>query len=295
MSKNSSNNYKYRILILGINGMIGHKLFNYFSRQNIFETIGVLRRFQNNFDTGKKIIEDENFTFPDKLESLIDNISPDLVINCVGIVKQNPKIKEVKNSFYLNSILPNLLNLICKNKDIRLLTFSTDCIFSGQKGFYKEHDLADSIDTYGRSKYLGEIKEHNKSITLRTSFIGKELNTKRGLLEWFISQCELKKNIYGYKRAIYSGLPTIEIAKVIHKYIIPNQNLRGLYHLSSEPIDKYTLLNLIKETYKLNIKINEDCDRVIDRSLNSSKFRAETGFEPLNWEELVKSMYEDNV
>ena len=165
----------------------------------------------------------------------------------------------------------------------------------GGKGFYRESDIIDSKDIYGISKYLGEINDFNNCITLRTSFIGKELNTKRGLLEWIISQSKLNKNVYGFKNAIYSGLPTIEIARIIHKYIIPNKNLRGLYHLSAEPIDKYSILQLIKKTYSLDIKINKDYDTVIDRSLDSSKFRSETGFTPLSWEELIKTMFMNNL
>ena len=289
------NNSKYRILIIGANGMIGHTLFNYFSKQTHLETVGLIRELISNFDNKTNIIEEKNFTNPDILKTIIDYTSPNLLINCVGIVKQNPKIIDIEHSLYLNSIFPKLLNQICKNKKIRFLTFSTDCIFSGQKGLYKEDDLADAKDSYGMTKYLGEINEDNDSITLRTSFIGKEINTKRGLLEWILSESKLSKTIYGFKNAIYSGLPTVEIARIINEYIIPNVSLKGLYHLSSEPIDKYTLLNLIKETYSLDININENYDRFIDRSLNSSKFRAATGFKPLSWKELVKRMYENNL
>tara|TARA_Y100000739_G_C20540246_1_gene433222 strand:+ start:306 stop:1208 length:903 start_codon:yes stop_codon:yes gene_type:complete len=288
-------NKENKILIIGANGMIGHMLFDYFCAQKKFETIGLVRSLIKNVVNKDNLIKEENFTDPFILKNLINNISPNLVINCIGIVKQNSMISDVQKSFYLNSFFPRILSQICKNSNIRLITFGTDCVYKGTKGFYKETDIIDSKDIYGISKYLGEIHDFKDCITLRTSFIGKELNTQRGLLEWFITQSKLNKKVYGFKNAIYTGLPTIEIARIIHKFIIPNKRLSGLYHLSSEPIDKYSLLKLIKKTYSLDITINKDYDTVIDRSLDSSKFRSETGFIPLCWEELVKTMFINNL
>ncbi len=286
---------KFRILIIGSNGMLGHMLFNYFSTKDGFDTFGLSRKLINGFKNKKNIIKDENFTNPDIINSWIDKLKPNLVINCVGMIKQNPNISNIEESFYLNSFFPKLLSQICKFKKIRLINVSTDCVFSGKKGFYKEDDLVDVKDLYGQSKYLGEVNDSDNTVTLRTSIIGKELNTKRGLLEWFILQSKLNKKVYGFKNVIFSGFPTIEIARIIHKYIIPNIELKGIYHLSSDPIDKYSLLNLIKRFYALDIMIFEEYDNVIDRSLDSSKFRSETGFIPYNWEYLVQSMYENNL
>ena len=286
---------KFRILIIGSNGMLGHMLFNYFSAKEGFETIGLSRKLINGLINKKNIIKEENFTNPEIINSLIDNLKPNLVINCVGMIKQNPNISNIEESFYLNSFFPKIVSQICKIKRIRFLTFSTDCVFSGKKGSYKEDDLVDVQDLYGQSKYLGEVNDSDNTITLRTSIIGKELNTKRGLLEWLISESKLNKRVYGFKNVIFSGFPTIEVARIIHKYIIPNNELKGIYHLSSEPIDKYSLLNLIKRIYSLDITILEDYDNVINRSLDSSKFRFETGFIPYNWEYLVQNMYENNL
>ena len=286
---------KFRILIIGSNGMLGHMLFNYFSTKDSFDTFGLSRKLINGFINKKNIMKEEDFTNPDIINSFIDKLRPNLVINCVGMIKQNPNISNVEESFYLNSFFPKLLSQICKVKKIRLITFSTDCVFSGKKGFYKEDDLVDVKDIYGQSKYLGEVNDSDNTVTLRTSIIGKELNTKRGLLEWLILQSKLNKKVYGFKNVIFSGFPTIEVARIIHKYIIPNTELKGIYHLSSDPIDKYSLLNLIKRFYGLDINILEEYDNVIDRSLDSSKFRSETGFIPYNWEYLVQSMYENNL
>ena len=291
----SLNKSKIRILIVGSNGMLGHMLFDYFTAQDGFETIGLSRNVINGFINEKNIIKEENLTNPDIINSLIDKVRPNLVINCVGMIKQNPNISNIEESFYLNSFFPKILSQICKIKKIRFLTFSTDCVFSGKKGFYKEDDLVDIQDLYGQSKYLGEVNDSDNTITLRTSIIGKELNTKRGLLEWLLSQSKLNKKVYGFKNVIFSGFPTIELARIIHKYIIPNNDLKGIYHLSSDPIDKYSLLNLIKRFYSLDVMIIAEYDNVINRSLDSSKFRFETGFIPYDWEYLVQSMYENNL
>ena len=291
----SFNKSKFRIFIVGSNGMLGHMLFDYFNAQDGFETFGVSRNVINGFINEKNIIKEENLTNPDIINSLIDKVRPNLVINCVGMIKQNPNISNIKESFYLNSFFPKILSQICKIKKIRFLTFSTDCVFSGKKGFYKEDDLVDVQDLYGQSKYLGEVNDSDNTVTIRTSIIGKELNTKRGLLEWLISQSKLNKKVYGFKNVIFSGFPTIEVARIIHKYIIPNNDLKGIYHLSSDPIDKYSLLNLIKRFYSLDVMIIEEYDNVINRSLDSSKFRFETGFIPYDWEYLVQSMYENNL
>ena len=193
MSNSFLKKSKFRILIIGSNGMLGHMLFNYFSAQDAFETFGISRKLINGFTNINNIIKEENLTNPNIINSLIDKVDPNIVINCVGMIKQNPDISNVKESFYINSFFPKLLSQICKIKKIRFLTFSTDCVFSGKKGFYKEDDLVDVQDIYGQSKYLGEVNDCDNTITLRTSIIGKELNTKRGLLEWLISQTKFKK------------------------------------------------------------------------------------------------------
>ena len=295
MKKTYPKKEKYRILIIGANGMIGHMIFDYFCAQKSFETFGLVRKIRDNIINQENLIEEFDFIDQIKITKLIENLLPNLVINCVGIVKQNIIINDIDKSIYLNSFFPKVLHQICKNNQIRFLTFGTDCVFKGSKGFYNEFDIVDSEETYGISKYLGEIVGYDNALTLRTSFIGKELTNKRGLLEWFLLQSKLKKNINGFSNAIYSGLPTIEIAKIIHKYVIPNNDLHGLYHLSSEPIDKYSLLNLIKESYSLDVMINKDYDNVIDRSLDSSKFRSETGFTPQSWEKLIQTMYMNNL
>ena len=170
----------------------------------------------------------------------------------------------------------------------RLIHMSTDCVFSGSVGMYTESTFPDANDLYGRSKYLGEV-DYLNAITLRTSIIGHELSGSKSLVCWFLSQMG---SVKGFKKAIFSGLPTIEIAKVIRENVLPNTSLRGTYHLSVDPINKYDLLKLIARQYEKEIDIIPDESYVIDRSLNSERFRLATGFKPKPWPQLIKEMYE---
>jgi dTDP-4-dehydrorhamnose reductase len=162
----------------------------------------------------------------------------------------------------------------------------TDCVFSGAKGMYTEADASDAIDLYGRSKYLGEV-DYSHAITLRTSIIGHELDAARSLVGWFLSK---EGSVRGYKRAIFSGLPTVEIARVIRDYVIPYPELQGVYHVSAEPINKFDLLTLVAQVYGKTITIISDEHLVINRSLDSTRFRQATGFAPKSWLEQIISM-----
>lgn len=281
-----------KLLIIGVGGMLGNALFRYFDERTNTKTYGLLRNkkktlnFFNKFNS-EKIIE-KDFLDLDNLDQILSDLSPNIIFNCIGIVKQNPLSNDPLSSIRVNSIFPHLLNKLSLKFNFRLIHFSTDCVFSGLQGNYLETDFADANDIYGRSKFLGEIT-NNGNITIRTSFIGKELGTNRALLNWFLSQ---KGKIKGYKNAIYSGLTTLEVAKVLDKYVIPNPDLKGLYHLSADNINKYSLLSLLNEVYKKDLFIEEDLNIKIDRSLNSNKFRKETGYKPLKWEKAIQEMRE---
>ena len=281
-----------KLLIIGVGGMLGNALYRYFDEITNNRTFGLLRNkkkilnFFNKFNS-EKIIEKDFFDL-DNLDQILSDLSPNIIFNCIGIVKQNPLSNDPLSSIRVNSIFPHLLNKLSLKFNFRLIHFSTDCVFSGLQGNYLETDFADANDIYGRSKFLGEIS-NNGNITIRTSFIGKELGTNRALLNWFLSQ---KGKIKGYKNAIYSGLTTLEVAKVLDKYVIPNPDLKGLYHLSADNINKYSLLSLLNEVYKKDLFIEEDLNIKIDRSLNSNKFRKETGYKPLKWEKAIQEMRE---
>lgn len=284
---------KSRVLVLGATGMLGSSLFRAFSADQSLETFGTIRDANG-----------ARYFAPELRNALIPNIHlegetglltafsiarANIVINCVGIVKQLPNANDHLESLAINASLPHRLAKFCSMVDARLIHFSTDCVFSGNVGQYKENDFPDAYDLYGRTKFLGEV-DYANSITLRTSIIGHEFTTAKSLIDWFLSQ---PRQIKGFRKAIFSGLPTIEIARILREDVIPNSKLRGLYHLSVDPINKFDLLRLVADIYKKDIEITPDDQLIIDRSLNSDRFRIATGFTPKPWPELIKAMHDD--
>lgn len=223
---------------------------------------------------------------PDALAKVLDEIKPDVVVNCIGLVKQLAEVKDPLVALPINALFPHRLARLCSMVGARMVHISTDCVFSGSRGSYRESDFTDADDLYGRSKLLGEV-EYQHTITLRTSIIGHELYTAHGLLGWFLAQ---ENAIKGYRRAIFSGLPTVELARVVRDFVVPNHDLNGIYHVSSEPISKYDLLLLVREVYEKDIEIAPDDHLVIDRSLISERFSQATGYKTPAWPELVKYM-----
>jgi dTDP-4-dehydrorhamnose reductase len=222
----------------------------------------------------------------DSLTRLFAVVQPDVIINCVGLVKQLAEADDPLAAIPINSLLPHRLARLCEVAGARLVHIGTDCVFSGAKGMYTEADAADAKDLYGRSKYLGEV-DYPHAVTLRTSIIGHELDGARSLVGWFLAQTG---SVNGYKRVIFSGLPTVEIARVVRDIVIPRPELHGLYHVSAEPINKFDLLTLFAQAYDKTIDIIADYELVLDRSLDSTRFRQATGFAPKSWPELINSM-----
>lgn len=285
---------KLRVLVLGASGMLGSTMFRTLSKDPQFETFGSIREASAKrhwaAELQDALIPNVRLDGGSGLLAALSLAKPDIVINCAGIIKQLPIANDHLESLALNATLPHRLAKYCDIMGARLVHFSTDCVFSGAQGSYKEEDFPDAHDLYGRTKFLGEVTYGN-SITLRTSIIGHELNGSKSLVDWFLSQsCEVK----GFTKAVFSGLPTIEVARVVKEYVIPYPELSGLYHLSVDPINKYELLSLIANTYGKTIKIIMDDKLVIDRSLNSDRFRKATGFQPKTWPDLIKDMYEEH-
>jgi dTDP-4-dehydrorhamnose reductase len=209
------------------------------------------------------------------------------VINCIGLIKQMGHLaRDPLFSISLNSLLPHRISLICRAAKIRMIHISTDCVFSGKKGHYTENDPSDAEDLYGRTKFLGEVT-YPHCITLRTSIIGMELKNRLGLIEWFLAQ---KGTIKGFRNAIYTGFTTDEIARIIARIIIPNPDLNGLYQVSSDPISKYDLLMLAKTAFRKEIDIQPDEEFRSDRSLDSTRFREATGYQPPSWQAMLTEM-----
>lgn len=273
-----------KILILGASGMLGHALYSELKKKH--EVWGTVRSKKwhptllEGFDVDNLI----------KIDELVAQVKPDFVINCIGIIKQLKASKDKIASIEVNSLWPHRLAEICERHNAKMIHFSTDCVFSGAKGNYIESDLADARDTYGLSKFMGEV-DYPHTLTLITSIIGHELSSNVSLVDWFLSQ---KVECKGFTKAIYSGFPTVVVAKFLSDYIF-NNFISGVYHFSSDPISKYDLLKLVAQEYKKDIIIHPSDELVIDRSLNSDRLRKELNFQPQSWPEMIKMMHEQYI
>ncbi|HJD56022.1 MAG TPA: SDR family oxidoreductase [Rickettsia endosymbiont of Pyrocoelia pectoralis] len=281
-----------KILILGVTGMLGNSMFRFLSNDKKLDVYATARsnsayaHFSK--DLSDKLITNVDVENHDSLVEVLNKVKPDVVINCIGLVKQIADANEPLKALPINSLLPHRLARLCELAKARFIHISTDCVFSGKKGNYKENDFSDCYDLYGRSKYLGEV-DYPHAITLRTSIIGHELGGNRSLINWFLSS---EGSVKGFEKAIYSGFPTVELARIIKDFVLPNKELHGLYHVASSPINKLELIKLVAEIYKKEIEIIPSDELVIDRSLDATRFNEVTGYTPPKWRELVKRMCE---
>lgn len=281
-----------KVLVLGATGMLGNAVLRLFAKSAGYEVVGSARSSSAlqllASELSDRLICGVDVENMDSLISLFAQARPDVVINCIGLVKQLAEANDPLAALPINALLPHRLARLCDVAGARLVHMSTDCVFSGAKGMYTEADVSDAKDLYGRSKYLGEV-DYPHAITLRTSIIGHELDGAHSLVGWFLAQQDSAR---GFRRAIFSGLPTVELARVIRDHVLPHPELHGLYHVSAEPINKFDLLTLIADAYGKKINIIADDKLVIDRSLDSTVFRAATGYQPHPWPELVRRMRE---
>jgi len=279
-----------RILILGASGMLGNAMLRTLSQSEAYEVWGTARSASvlRHFDASltQRIVTGIDVESFDALIELMADVRPSVVINCIGLVKQLAQADDPLSALPINALLPHRLARLCGLVGARFVHISTDCVFNGRKGDYRESDPSDAEDLYGRSKYLGEVA-YPHAITLRTSIIGHELSSAHGLVGWFLAQ---KGPVKGYRKAIFSGLPTVELAHVVRDIVLPHPELSGLYHVAAEPIAKYDLLQLVRDAYGKTIDIEPDDCVAIDRSLNAERFREATGYVAHPWPELVTRM-----
>ena len=286
-----------KILILGSNGLVGNTITRYFFEKENYQTIAILRDctklklFHKKFH--QKFLVIENILDYEETKKIIKSVKPDILINCLGITNKEMKINpmQIEKFITINSLFPHWLQRLCSNIDARLIHFSTDCIFSGNKGFYSENDIPDPPDIYGRSKLLGELNYEN-TLTIRKSVIGHELASKKGLLEWFLAQ---NNYVQGYKNVIFSGITVLELARLIDTYIIPRSDLKGILNISGQSISKFDLLKILANVYNKSIEIIPNESMNINRTLNGSQFNKLTGYRISSWSSLIKSMYEFNL
>ncbi|MGR2707032.1 NAD(P)-dependent oxidoreductase [Pseudomonas sp. IB20] len=280
-----------KILVLGVTGMLGSAVFKYISNHTSHSVFGTMRGKSgaDYFEEKHKgcFYSDVDVLDYESLVTVFENTRPDVVINCVGLIKQLAQAKDPLSTLPLNSMLPHRLSKLCQLTNARLIHISTDCVFTGSKGMYLESDTSDAVDLYGKSKFIGEVNDQPHAITLRTSIIGHELASSASLVDWFLSQ---EGSVKGFTNAIFSGVPTVELARIIVECVLPNPELFGLYHVSAEPIDKFTLLTEVAKVYQKNIHIIPDDQLAIDRSLDSTRFREAVGYNPPSWPDLIQFM-----
>lgn len=279
-------------MILGASGMLGNAVFRVFSEDPVHEVFGTVRAdgARRHFEerAAQRLLTGVDVEKHDALPQALTAVRPQVVVNCIGLVKQLADANNPLQAAALNALLPHRLAALCQVIGARLVHISTDCVFSGATGGYRENDFPDAADDYGRTKLMGEV-DYPHSITLRTSIIGHELASNHGLIGWFLAQ---EGSVKGFRKAIFSGLPTVELSRVIRDFVLPRPDLRGLYHVASQPIDKCALLQLVAHVYRKKLRIVPDDELVIDRSLNSDRFTAATGYVASPWPELIRRMYE---
>ena len=280
-----------RILILGGDGMLGHQLFQALgSRHEVRVTLRkTLAHYSAlNLFHDASAYDEVDVRNLERVCQVMMDFRPDAVVNATGIVKQRNEASQRIPSIEINALVPHKLSALCQEVGARLVNMSTDCVFSGRRGNYSEHDTPDAEDIYGRSKLLGEVTEA-PGITLRTSIIGRELSRKTGLLEWFLAQ---QAPIKGFRHAIFSGFTTLEMSRIIERILLHLPPLYGLYHVSSAPINKHDLLRLIRDKLELQIEIVADDTFKCDRSLDSTLFRQSFNYTPPTWDAMIAELAE---
>jgi dTDP-4-dehydrorhamnose reductase len=281
-----------KVLILGGSGMLGHMLYYLFSTYESLDVFATVRGEVKGSShianiSCDHIVEGVDALNIKSVEKAIFLVRPDVVINCIAFTGKILNSESVQEMTRLNTCLPHLISSFCTKIDARLIHISTDGVFDGKRGMYQEGDAVWVSDHYGMTKFLGEVVAPH-CLTIRTSIIGHEISGKKSLLEWFLNQ---EDHIKGFRKVTYSGLTTLELGKIIFQKIIPNNNLFGIYHLASEPISKYDLLQLIGARYGKKIRIEPTDVVVSDRSLDPSLFREKTGYSPPIWKKMLDEMH----
>jgi dTDP-4-dehydrorhamnose reductase len=277
-----------RVLVLGATGMLGRALCQVLGSDPRYEVVATTRGVGLGAPGAQDTIGGIDVLNGDDLARAFARARPDAVINAVGLIKQLKALADDPlNALPINSLLPHRLAQLAQVAGARLVHVSTDCVFTGARGGYREEDPTDAQDLYGLSKRLGEVTDDRGAITLRTSIIGRENGSANGLVEWFLHAGPQAR---GWRRAVFSGLPTVVLAQVIADHVLPDADLFGLYHVSAEPIDKFTLLQEVARAYGRATALDPMDDPVIDRSLNSDRFRAATGWSPPPWPALIDRM-----
>lgn len=285
-----------RILILGGSGMLGHKLLQGLRSEfgDVACTVRAPRSSRLSrlpLFAGEHVAWGVEATDWRSVEAVIRSRRPDVVINALGVIKQRETAKDAVPSIQVNALLPHQVAALVAEWGGRLIHFSTDCVFSGQRGRYREEDVPDATDIYGRSKLLGEVTGAGNAITIRTSMIGRELSHHHSLLDWFLAQDG--KTVNGYRRVIYSGLTTLELTRITAMLITRFPDLHGLYQVTAPAISKHDLLSLVADAFTVRVDMTPADEPFCDRSLIGERFAAATGYVSPPWPRLIADLAAD--
>jgi dTDP-4-dehydrorhamnose reductase len=285
-----------KALVLGGEGMLGHKMFQTLSGYYPDTTCTLFGSLSEPpcasldlFRAGNVVERVDAMDLP-ALEARLRALRPDFLVNCIGVIKQRREASSAIPSITLNALLPHALARMARQWGGRVVHFSTDCVFSGRRGRYTEEDPSDAEDLYGKTKFLGEVAEEN-ALTLRTSIIGRELTQFKSLLEWFLAQ--EGKVVRGFTGVIYSGVTTNYLADLVARLLSEHPDLSGLYQVTAPPISKYELLCRLKSAYGTRVEIIADEKESSDRSMLGEKFLSATGYGQPAWDSLVGQLVSD--
>jgi len=282
-----------RVLVLGASGMLGHEVVKVLAPD--FEVFASFRETTDIPDVGlppAQVLPGLDAFDIETARVAFEASRPDVVFNAVGIIKQFDEAKAAVPSITVNSLWPHQLNALCEQYNARLIHPSTDCVFSGHTcptGGYREDDVPDATDLYGRSKLLGEVTESPSAFTARTSIIGWQIGLQNSLIGWFAEHRD-DPGLKGFRRAVFSGLSTTLLAEVVRDYVFKNPELSGLYHVSMAPIDKYTLLKKLADACGWLVDLEPVDEPQVDKSLNSTRFQEATGWTPPPWDTVIEDL-----
>ena len=273
-----------KILVLGCTGALGSMICEYLSNLHNTEVTGTTTRDLS------KISLDGHLNYRFVTTNPVQNFSQffdalemhqaDVVINCIGIIKQAISQATPSEVMLINAVFPHKLQAFCKEKGMRLIHISTDCVFDGDNGMYSESSKCSPTDSYGQTKLAGEVSGPN-CLTLRTSFIGPAPYSVLGLFDWL---CQSKASVNGFANAFFSGMTTLELAKSISVIIYEHASLSGVFNLAGKRISKHDLITKIAEAFDLDIIVNRCVEPIIDRSLDDTALREITGIPKPSWD-----------
>jgi dTDP-4-dehydrorhamnose reductase len=311
------------IAVLGANGMLGHKMLQVLAAKH--DVVGVVRHPNDalaRMVRGRAAVLISSLDPVATLRGMSSNHHFDVVVNCVGLIKQRPDAESRLQAIEVNSSLPHRLSAWCAENDSRLVHVSTDCVFSGRLGagnfdykhlarlsqddferalwatrtksgqrvFYSEESPTDAEDVYGKSKALGEVVSDRHAVTIRTSIIGRELSNHASLVDWFLRQTAARGFIDHY----WSGVSTLHLAQFVRDHVLPDAELSGLHQLAMPPIHKARLLELIARAFRREVPIERvESGKPINRLLDGAPLDARTGRHAPRWEEMIDAMAED--